>query len=102
MIKLKLAAALILISCAAAHANSVSDPITVTVAPHGISPDGSKITGGAGQLVTADGTWTFGAPASNQPGNWQILLNGASAAPIPNSLVATGSELEVANSGGAY
>jgi hypothetical protein len=96
---IKLTAALLLICCAVAHANSVSDPITVNVVPitgTGISPDGSKIAGGTGQLVTGDGTWTFGAAASSPPGNWQILLNGSSVD------AATGSELEVANGGGAY
>jgi len=59
-----------------------------------VSPDGSTISGGTGTLVTAHGTWTFGAPAS--PGNWLILLNGTVASG------GVGSELEVANGGQMY
>ncbi len=49
--------------------------ITAVVTPPGISPDGSTISGGTGSLVTADGTWTFGAAAPGRPGEWFILLN---------------------------
>jgi hypothetical protein len=52
--------------------------------------------GSSGNLQTADGTWSFGAASAQYPGNWVILLNGASAAG------GAGSELEVANGGHMY
>jgi hypothetical protein len=40
------------------------------------SPDGSTLqSGGAGDLVTSAGTWTFGSPVKSN-GNYPILLNG--------------------------
>ena len=45
--------------------------------PPGISPDGSIIYGGkAGSLKTSEGTWTFGAQASDGV-DWYIQLNGS-------------------------
>ena len=73
-----------IVATSSAHAQSVSPDASV------ISPS----TGGA--LRTADGTWSFGAALSQYPGNWTILLNGASAAG------GGGSELEVANGGQMY
>lgn len=81
----------------AAWGATSSTNLTVTVAPTGTGPvsaDGSKITGGTGQLRTVDGTWTFGAARSDHPGNWDVFLNGAS--------VNSGSTLEVNNGGWLY
>jgi hypothetical protein len=63
------------------------------------SLDCSVISGGSeSSLITADGTWTFGAPAVDAPGNWSILLNGNS---NPGGF-SYGSKMEVANGGNLY
>jgi hypothetical protein len=49
-----------------------------------------------GSLQTSAGTWTFGAPYPEAPGNWYINLNGQSAGG------GAGSEIVVANDGQAY
>ncbi len=53
--------------------------VAAVSAPPTLSPDGSSISGGTGSLVTADGTWTFGAATPQWPGFWKILLNGTQA-----------------------
>ena len=64
--------------------------------PPGISPDGTKSAAPNGlALVTAAGTWTWGAAAVGRPGENQINLNGVYAPGI-------GSLMEVANGGKLY
>ncbi len=64
--------------------------------PPSLSPDGSSILGGTGSLMTAAGTWTFGASTPAYPGYWVILLNGGWAQG------GVANKLEVLNGGKLY
>lgn len=59
-----------------------------------VSPDGTSITGGKGSVLSAQGTWSFGA-ATASGGNWAVLLNGVATGNI-------GSVIEIAHGGNVY
>jgi hypothetical protein len=84
----------LVLGAALAWAGIDSAPLTVTVTPTAQSPDGTVITPTAklapgseqgraasaapGQIVTAEGVWTFGAPP-RASGDYPLLLNGSNA-----------------------
>jgi hypothetical protein len=88
-------------SCAGSNGGTTASCSAQISSTSSISPDGSTITPGTGgSLVTSAGTWTFGtAQQSGEPGQYQILLNGATAWPAGQGYAA---EMEVANGGKLY
>jgi hypothetical protein len=60
-----------------------------------VSPDGTVITGGKGSVLSPQGTWSFGAQSTGNPGNWAVLLNGVATGN-------TGSVIEIAHGGNVY
>jgi hypothetical protein len=66
------------------------------IAVTAISADGTAIVAPSGSLVSAAGTWSWGAAQPNKPGQYDIMLNGTQAAG------GYGSELLIANGGTIY
>ena len=88
-------------SCAGSNGGTTASCSAQISSTSSISPDGSTLTPGTGgRLVTSAGTWTFGtAQQSGEPGQYKILLNGATAWPAGQGYAA---EMEVANGGKLY
>jgi hypothetical protein len=71
-------------------------------APGPTSPDGNIIRGGqAGSLITPEGTWTFGAKATNGT-DWTMLLNGGSGSGWAVQMQITSGKLYALQAGGFW
>jgi hypothetical protein len=90
-------AALALTDCDKVAAPVLKAPGTIVGS---ISPDGTILTApSSGSLTTAAGVWTFGT-AQNEPGQYQVLLNGnANSWPAGQGYAA---KMEVAHGGTLY